>query len=79
MTKKKGLDTIPPPPRPVKPTGKAASQHDAPAAETREQFNVRITHGRKVFVNMLAAKLGRKPYEMVEEALDLLEAKHGAL
>ena len=41
--------------------------------------NVRIANDRAVFVKMLAAKLGRQPGEMVEEALDLLENEYRSL
>lgn len=77
MTKqKKGLEAIAPPP---KRQPKGGAKFTAPADSAKVQFNVRITNDRAVFVKMLAAKLGRQPGEMVEEALDLLEKEYGAI
>lgn len=74
--KKKGLEAIAPPP---KRQAGAKGKFATPADSAKVQFNVRIAHDRAVFVKMLAAKMGRQPGEMVEEALDLLEKEYGSL
>lgn len=69
---KKGLAGIAPPPR------KAASEQgafDMPAESAKIQFNVRIHADRAKFARILAATRGCQPGDIVEEALDLLEAK----
>lgn len=71
-----GLEGIAPPPR---KTGGGGGKFTAPAEGEKVQFNVRIAAGRAVFVKMLAAKLGRQPGELVEEALDLLEREYGSI
>lgn len=71
--KKPGLDSIAPPPR--RTSGNLA----APAEGTKVQFNVRIDPERATYAKVLAAKTGRGLNDLVEEALQLLEDKHGAV
>lgn len=74
MTKKPtGLDSIAPPP----PRAKPSAALDAPTEGAKEQFNTRISAEKAIFVRVLAAKTGRKPGELVEEAIALLEKEYG--
>lgn len=69
--KGKGLAAMPPPPRKDKPS----PDLKAPAPSEKVQFNVRIHAERAIFARVLAAKTGRTPGEVIEEALGLLEAQ----
>lgn len=69
--KKPGLDAIAPPPR--RKSGNLA----APAEVGKVQFNVRIDPERATYAKVLAAKSGRPLNDLVEEALRLLQDKHG--
>jgi len=71
--KKKGLDAIAPPPR--RASGNLSQQSES----ANVQFNVRISNDRATYARVLAAKSGRALNEIVEEALTLLEDKHGAM
>lgn len=71
--KKKGLDAIAPPPR--RKSGNLAQQPEG----GKSQFNVRISTDRITYAKVLAAKTGRPLNDVVEEALQLLEDKHGAV
>lgn len=71
--KKKGLDAIAPPPR--RASGNLSQQAEA----AKVQFNVRISNDRATYAKVLAAKTGRPLNDLVEEAITLLEEKHGAV
>lgn len=71
--KKRGLDQIAPPPR------RASGNLARPAEGAKVQFNVRINSERATYAKVLAAKTGRPLNDVVEEALALLEEKHGAV
>lgn len=71
--KKKGLEGIAPPPR--RKSGNLSQQ----AESANVQFNVRISNDRATYARVLAAKTGRGLNEVIEEAITLLEDKHGAV
>lgn len=71
--KKSGLEGIAPPPR--RKSGNLSQQ----AESAKVQFNVRISNDRATYAKVLAAKTGRNLNDIVEEAITLLEDKHGGV
>lgn len=71
--RKKGLEGIAPPPR------RASGNLSQQAESAKVQFNVRISNDRATYAKVLAARTGRPLNDVVEEALTLLEDKHGAV
>lgn len=76
MSGRGGLKDLAPPPR-RKAEGRV-EKFTPPADGERVQFNTRIRSDRAIYVRILAAKTGRKPSDLVAEAIDLLEEKYGA-
>lgn len=79
MTKppKKGLDGILPPARPE--AAAPAEMFAVPSDDVKVQFNVKVPRQVEVAYKTIGLKLNRKPAELLEEGIRLLEAKYGAV
>ncbi|ETW10905.1 hypothetical protein ATO8_19949 [Roseivivax marinus] len=72
MTKKR--EAVVPPPRDPKPAVPATS---AVTEGERTPLNLRVTTDRVIYLRKLAATTGRKQYELLERAIDLLREEAG--